>query len=286
MKLISKILVCFALMLAYSTSNAQIKNAKTETVKVSGNCGMCKTTIEKAGNEKKISKVLWNVNTKIATITYDTKKTNKNDILKRIALKGYDSDKYLAPDDVYANLPGCCQYDRLIIDSSKNDQPKTKKNNNADNSHTKAIEVKDNDVITTVFEYYLSLKDALIRTDGAAASASATRLSSAISEVKMENLPMDVHIVWMKVLNDLQTDSKQIAATKDASLQRNYFINLSSNMYALIKVSKYEQPVYYQFCPMANDGKGANWLSKEDAIKNPYYGAKMLTCGKTLETIK
>jgi hypothetical protein len=57
-------------------------------------------------------------------------------------------------------------------------------------------------------------------------------------------------------------------------------------MYELLKVSKLETPVYYQFCPMAKGGKGANWLSKESAIKNPYYGAQMLTCGKVVETIK
>ena len=37
---------------------------------------------------------------------------------------------------------------------------------------------------------------------------------------------------------------------------------------------------------MANGGKGANWLSKENAVKNPYYGSQMLTCGSTVETIK
>jgi len=63
-------------------------------------------------------------------------------------------------------------------------------------------------------------------------------------------------------------------------------MSLSKNMYELIKVSKSETPVYYQHCPMANDGKGANWLSKENAIKNPYYGSQMLTCGSIVETIK
>jgi len=57
-------------------------------------------------------------------------------------------------------------------------------------------------------------------------------------------------------------------------------------VYQLLKVSSYEQPVYYQHCPMANGGKGANWLSKENAVKNPYYGSQMLSCGKTVETIE
>jgi hypothetical protein len=53
-----------------------------------------------------------------------------------------------------------------------------------------------------------------------------------------------------------------------------------------MQVSKQETPTYYQFCPMAKDGKGANWLSKENAVKNPYYGTMMLSCGKVIETIK
>ena len=71
------------------TINAQkIKNAKTETAKVYGNCGMCKTKIEKAGNIKNSVSVDWNKDTGMATITYDTTKTNKDEILQRIALVG------------------------------------------------------------------------------------------------------------------------------------------------------------------------------------------------------
>ena len=57
-------------------------------------------------------------------------------------------------------------------------------------------------------------------------------------------------------------------------------------MYLLLKTAKATTTIYYQHCPMYNDGKGANWLSKDSKIKNPYYGSKMLTCGKTVETIK
>ena len=53
-----------------------------------------------------------------------------------------------------------------------------------------------------------------------------------------------------------------------------------------MKASKLKNAIYYQHCPMANDGKGANWLSKEEEIKNPYFGSMMLSCGKTIETLK
>ena len=101
-----------ALLLTSTSLFAQINNAKTETVKVYGNCGMCKAKIEKAANQKNISKAEWNEETGMATITYDEKLTDKDAILKKIALVGYDSDAFKASDAAYNKLHGCCQYDR------------------------------------------------------------------------------------------------------------------------------------------------------------------------------
>ncbi len=110
-KSLLKIMIAITVLLS-TTMSAQTKNTKTEEVKVSGNCGMCKKTIEKAGNIKDIATVVWNKETKIATVTYDESKTNKEEIAKRIALAGYDSELAKAKDEDYDNLPGCCQYDR------------------------------------------------------------------------------------------------------------------------------------------------------------------------------
>ena len=96
MKSISKTVVAITMLLSFTVCNAQIKNAKTETVKIYGNCGMCQKTIEKAGSLKNVAKVNWDIDTNMATLTYDAKKTNQDEILKRIALSGYDSDKFLA----------------------------------------------------------------------------------------------------------------------------------------------------------------------------------------------
>jgi hypothetical protein len=282
-----KYLVIALIVLLATACNAQTKNQKTETVKIYGNCGMCKSTIEKAGNIKNQSNIDWNKETKMATISYDSLKTSKEDILKRIALAGYDSDTFLAPDDTYAILPSCCQYDRAKEINPKMDKSKMNMTKDNHSMHTENMdEIKDQNVLTKVFDNYFSVKDALVKTDGATASTKSTELLSAINAVKMDKLEMDVHMVWMKVVADLKKDAKNIADTKDASKQRDHFMNLSKNMYSLMKISKTDTPTYYQFCPMANDGKGANWLSKESTIKNPYYGSQMLSCGKTVETIK
>ena len=284
MKSISKILVAIIVLLSYTSCAAQTKNQKTETVKIYGNCGMCKSTIEKAGNMKNQANVDWDKETKMATISYDSLKTSKEEILKRIALAGYDSDIFLAPNDTYSNLAGCCQYERAEKTIAKMDETKIETKDHSMHSE-KITETQEKKPLTEVFDTYFSVKDALVKTDGNITSTKATELLSAINKVKMETLKMDVHMVWMKVLENLKTDATSISASKDTKEQRASFISLSESMYKLIKISEQETPTYYQHCPMANDGKGANWLSKEKEVKNPYYGSMMLSCGKTVETI-
>ena len=281
------------LLLSNTEINAQIKNSKTEIVKVYGSCEMCKSKIEKAGNIKKVSKVEWNQETGMATLIYDSKKTNQDEILKRIALAGYDSEKFLAPDTVYNNLHGCCQYERVSKVDTKNDDNKNEKVAMSNNIKTIdnqdpifSEQAKQINQLDGVYENYFAVKDALVKTDGTAAAANAKTLLFTINAVKMDGLKMDVHMVWMKVLENLKKDVTAIAATSDTKKQRDSFDSLSVSIYELIKISKTETPTYYQFCPMANDGKGANWLSKENNIKNPYFGSMMLSCGKTVETIK
>lgn len=290
MKLLSKTLVAITVLLSFTVCNAQIKNSVTETVKVSGNCGMCKTTIEKVGNLKNTAKVDWDADTQMATLTYDSKKTNQDAILKRIALSGYDSEKFLAPDDVYNNLHHCCQYERVAKVAVKEEIKTMASNedhsNHANHSETPTTVMQNENQLKSVFDNYFLVKDALITSDGTKTAIATKELVTAISNVQMDKLEMEVHIVWMKVFNSIKDDAEHIANTKEVQQQRDHFTTLSKDIYTLIKVSKYETPVYYQFCPMANDGKGANWLSKENAVKNPYYGSMMLSCGKTVETIK
>jgi len=145
---------------------------------------------------------------------------------------------------------------------------------------------QSNTNIKKVLDAYIQLKDALVKSDGTNSSSASKTLLTAIQEVNMSELNTETHTQWMKVVNDLKEDAEHISETKEITHQRDHFMSLSKNLYAVIKVSKSETPIYYQFCPMANKGKGANWLSLENKVKNPYYGNQMLTCGKVVETIQ
>lgn len=87
-----------------------------------------------------------------------------------------------------------------------------------------------------------------------------------------------------KVFRDkILFDAEHIAESKDVEHQRDHFTSLSTDFYALVKTVKLnDKPVYYAYCPM----KKSYWLSKSEVIKNPYYGNKMLSCGKVAEVLK
>jgi copper chaperone CopZ len=294
MKSINQIVMLMAFMALFTLASeaSTIKNAKTETVKVYGNCGMCKTRIEKAANVKGIASGVWNPDTKLLELTYNTQKTTSDEILKRVAYAGHDNDKYRAPEEAYAQLPACCKYERTL--KTQVSMPVT---NNAlkataqDSSMGKMSGDKQSTnqpdfILSEVYIAYFSLKDALAQDNGKSASTFGAALFTAIDKLPMEKLSMDQHMVWMKYEKQLSYDAEHIKSTTDTDHQREHFVSLSKNMYMVMKTIPLAKPVYFDFCPMANEGKGANWLSLDEKISNPYMGSKMPTCGKVQETIK
>jgi len=93
-----------------TNSKMDMTSTKTETIKVSGNCESCQARIEKAAKVDGVSKASWDKTTKLLTLVYDPAKVKSDDIQKKIAAVGHDTEKYKADDKVYAKLPGCCKY--------------------------------------------------------------------------------------------------------------------------------------------------------------------------------
>ncbi|WP_299012774.1 heavy-metal-associated domain-containing protein [uncultured Polaribacter sp.] len=82
---------------------------------VRGNCGMCKSTIEKAANNVDgVATATWDVDKKKIAVSFDESKTNEMAIHKAIAASGYDTEKAIGDIDAYDNLPGCCKYDHTM----------------------------------------------------------------------------------------------------------------------------------------------------------------------------
>jgi periplasmic mercuric ion binding protein len=116
MKTVKIIFIALITIALSVPSNAQSNDSskkavtKTETLQVSGKCGMCKTRIEKTAKAEGASKAEWDQQTKILTVTFDPSKTNLEQIGKKIAAVGHDNPVAKADDKVYDALPGCCKY--------------------------------------------------------------------------------------------------------------------------------------------------------------------------------
>jgi periplasmic mercuric ion binding protein len=96
----------------FSQSTIKSSSDKTDNIKVYGKCGMCKSRIQKALKVDGITSSNWNTETKILSVTYVPAKISNDEIQKKIAGIGHDTEKYKATEEAYENLPGCCHYDR------------------------------------------------------------------------------------------------------------------------------------------------------------------------------
>lgn len=277
--------------LMLSSCSAQMKNARTTTVHVNGDCGMCEKTIEKAAYVKGEAQADWDVDAKTARITYDSVRTTLDVVLERIAQAGYDSEKYLAPDAAYAALPGCCQYARTDKHAAANAGGDEHAHHDAtmhggNSSATADAQTTANpktDQFHDLFIAYFALKNALVASDATTAAARADELTGAWHSIQMERMAPEVHGVWMNVMEPIEQGGHAIAASKDLAQQRKAFAKLAEPMLALVKVAPRPEPVYFDHCPMFEGG--ADWLSQEKPIKNPFYGSMMLTCGSVQQTI-
>ncbi len=77
---------------------------------VSGDCGQCKSRIEKALKIKGIQSATWDVDTKMLTVSYDASVISVDNIHSKLASVGHDTELKKAKDAAYEALPECCHY--------------------------------------------------------------------------------------------------------------------------------------------------------------------------------
>ena len=140
--------------------------------------------------------------------------------------------------------------------------------------------------LNLVFQDYLSLKDNLVLTDAKKVSASAKKALVSLGKVQMKLLKVPKsHKLWMEERTKIKLFLEQILNNIDVKQQREAFVGLSNSMIILANSFGVQTTIYVQHCPMANGNKGADWLSFEKKISNPYFGNKMLRCGSIKQTI-
>lgn len=137
--------------------------------------------------------------------------------------------------------------------------------------------------LSNLLTSYYNIKNALVSSNGNTAAAQADEFVKALKAIDKKSFPEADRKAFEQLQEKLAFDAEHIAETKDVGHQRDHFESFSENLYKLAKAVKLsDKPIYQSYCPM----KKAYWLSSEAAIRNPYYGSQMLTCGKVSDTIK
>ncbi len=137
-----------------------------------------------------------------------------------------------------------------------------------------------------VINAYLELKEGLVEADENATQKYSSALLEALNEVDGDVLEGTAKDFWQEKADFLKQHARLCKEASSIAGKRENFIYLSQ---ALIKVVEAfgvsQQPLYVDFCPMADDNKGAYWLSEVKEIRNPFFGEAMLTCGEVRDEL-
>jgi len=155
-------------------------------------------------------------------------------------------------------------------DNKKKTEPEIKTVNTKAESETYTAaktdaEFKD-DKMAKVFNQYVQLKTALVNTDAEKASQEASNLMTAFANVGVKEVALEA--------------AQNIVESDDIKAQRTAFVAVTTEVEKMMEDALDSGTIYKQYCPMAFNNKGAYWLSESKDIMNPYFGDKMLKCGR------
>ncbi len=97
-------------IIIFTTTHLWSQKIQTDTLKVYGNCEMCKARIERAAFVKGVISAKWSSKTKLLIIQYKPNKVSRETIEQSILDVGHDLEDKKAEDKVYEKLHLCCRY--------------------------------------------------------------------------------------------------------------------------------------------------------------------------------
>ena len=127
-----------------NSSNINTPVLMEYTFRVEGACGMCKERIENTATLHGAQSAEWDWQTNMLTIVIDESQLKISTIKNEIALAGHDNGSFKTPEEVYENLPGCCQYRELDENQKSHDEMKShtlqSHSDNSSHNHLHTIE--------------------------------------------------------------------------------------------------------------------------------------------------
>jgi len=177
----------------------------------------------------------------------------------------------------------------LFLSSCKDENKKesevpisNKVNQEAAHAQGNAISNAEDEKAIALVNRYLTLKEALVSDDNELASQSSKKLMEKIENFEMSHYSNTEQAELQEILEEAMDHVEQMSESS-IDIQREHFKALSKGVTDMLAITGTNTKLYEQYCPMYNNG--STWLSASKEIKNPYYGSKMLACGKVQQEI-
>ena len=158
---------------------------------------------------------------------------------------------------------------------------------NSDGHHDgdkKEMAMNGNGTSQVVLNDYFNLKDALVADDNAKAKNLGGTLAKSLKAFDTSKYSDDKQSELKDIIEDATEHAEHISES-DIAHQREHFKVLSKDMVDMVEITGTSMTIYQQYCPMYDNNKGGAWLSMNKEIRNPYFGDKMLKCGKVQREI-
>jgi len=141
--------------------------------------------------------------------------------------------------------------------------------------------------LNPLFNQYLAWKNALVQDNLSESQKSAEMMLNELNKINLGLFEGEAHNKMVKFHSALQNNMPHVTHLNNIEKVRDVFRHVSINMIEITNTFKpFTKTLYVQHCPMADDNKGADWLSTEQEIRNPYFGSSMLKCGEIIQTIE
>mgnify|MGYP003393022212 CR=1 FL=1 len=179
-----------------------------------------------------------------------------------------------------------CKNDKKETDLKEGHSNEMNMENEHDMNGTSADMATDqkSDLTNQIVESYLQLKNALVTDNQKTAADAGKDLLKSFESFDMTQLNDAQHKEYMEIAETAKEHAEHIIKS-DINHQREHFEFLSTDINDLITLVGTNKTLYQVFCPMYNNNKGAIWLSEIKEIKNPFFGSKMIDCGKIQKQI-
>ena len=257
--------------------------------------GIVKTNRERVGSNEIVvpkSAVLWTGERSVVYIKEDFEE-RAGFTLREVVLGPSLGDSYVVEEGLESGeeivVNGAFTVDAAVQLSGRPSMmnPQFDDNNGEKEEAEISLSAEEKTKLQPVVNNYLSLKDALVEDNFALAEETAEELENSLVQLEVSEFQASARDALESYKMELENNMENITSAEDISALRDQFDELSLVMIRLTQSFKpFNDKLYIQHCPMANNDKGADWLSLSEEIRNPYYGSAMLDCGEVLGSVE